>query len=210
MPLKKGHSREVISQNIREMIASGHPAKQAIAAALANSRKSKKMAEGGMVEHESLEHKMDSDPEQDLGFGSIDSAHDAGRAGEPVYPVGMDPDGLSQNVMDEQALARAIQAAGHRANDNSHDFNPDDSVAGSKMAHGGLVEDHANNMVGSKPDLDFIDDGTGEPMSSMPMKPADVAHAPASAGMTMALSEEAKRALAMKKAKRSYGKYDPK
>lgn len=40
MPLKKGSSRKVISQNIEEMMASGHPQKQAIAAALNNARKS--------------------------------------------------------------------------------------------------------------------------------------------------------------------------
>jgi len=34
MPLKKGKSKKTISSNIREMIASGHPRKQAIAASL--------------------------------------------------------------------------------------------------------------------------------------------------------------------------------
>ena len=40
MPLKKGTSRETISKNIKEMEASGHPAKQAIAASLNQARKS--------------------------------------------------------------------------------------------------------------------------------------------------------------------------
>lgn len=39
MPLKKGSSQATISYNIREMIASGHPRKQAIAAALRNAGK---------------------------------------------------------------------------------------------------------------------------------------------------------------------------
>lgn len=42
MPLMKGSSKEVMSENIREMVKSGHPQKQAIAAAYAMQRKSKK------------------------------------------------------------------------------------------------------------------------------------------------------------------------
>lgn len=40
MPLKKGKSREIIGENISEMIAAGHPRKQAIAASLNAARKS--------------------------------------------------------------------------------------------------------------------------------------------------------------------------
>lgn len=40
MPLHKGKSKKTISQNIKEMRASGHPQKQAVAAALAHARKS--------------------------------------------------------------------------------------------------------------------------------------------------------------------------
>lgn len=39
-PLKKGRSRKVISENISEMVHSGHERKQAIAAALNQARKS--------------------------------------------------------------------------------------------------------------------------------------------------------------------------
>lgn len=42
MPLKKGSSRKTISANIAEMIRSGHPRDQAIAAAYANARKGKR------------------------------------------------------------------------------------------------------------------------------------------------------------------------
>ncbi len=40
MPLHKGKSKKVIGENIREMEESGHPKKQAIAAALSTARKS--------------------------------------------------------------------------------------------------------------------------------------------------------------------------
>ncbi len=49
MPLKKGHSKEVVHSNIQEMMRAGHPQRQAIAAALSSARKSKRMATGGLV-----------------------------------------------------------------------------------------------------------------------------------------------------------------
>lgn len=40
MPLSKGRSKKIISKNISEMMAAGHPQKQAVAASLNEARKS--------------------------------------------------------------------------------------------------------------------------------------------------------------------------
>ncbi len=40
MPLKSGKSKKIVSENISEMIKSGHPKKQAIAASLNEARTS--------------------------------------------------------------------------------------------------------------------------------------------------------------------------
>ena len=40
MPLEKGKSKETIGKNIKEMEESGHPKKQAVAAALNEARES--------------------------------------------------------------------------------------------------------------------------------------------------------------------------
>lgn len=42
MPLKSGKSKKVVSSNIKEMINSGYPQKQAIAVSLNKAGKSKK------------------------------------------------------------------------------------------------------------------------------------------------------------------------
>lgn len=46
MPLKGGKSRKVVAENIREMMGSGHPQKQAVAAAMRKAGRSKKRKSG--------------------------------------------------------------------------------------------------------------------------------------------------------------------
>ena len=63
MPLKSGCSKEVIQENIREMIKAGHPLNQSIAASYQNARKCSAVDEETEVEQES--HKRDLKEEPD-------------------------------------------------------------------------------------------------------------------------------------------------
>jgi hypothetical protein len=42
MPLRKGKSKKAVSENVRELVHSGRPQKQAVAIALKEKRKSKR------------------------------------------------------------------------------------------------------------------------------------------------------------------------
>lgn len=67
MPLKEGSSKEVIQENIREMIASGHDPKQAMAAAYSNARKSSGVdAEETEAEHESHKRDLKEEPDSSI------------------------------------------------------------------------------------------------------------------------------------------------
>jgi hypothetical protein len=57
MPLHKGTSRKVVGENIREMQESGHPHRQAVAAALSEARKSgAHISSKGKTMHKKKEH----------------------------------------------------------------------------------------------------------------------------------------------------------
>ncbi len=54
MPLSSGSSREVISRNISEMVHSGYPQRQAVAASLSNARRHPRKAGGGGILHRDM------------------------------------------------------------------------------------------------------------------------------------------------------------
>ena len=58
MPLKRGKSQAVISKNIREMVAAGHPKAQAIAAAMRMAGKSMPQKPKETVKEDKVEAKF--------------------------------------------------------------------------------------------------------------------------------------------------------
>lgn len=152
------------------------------------------MAEGGMVEDDS------------------EGSTEDGMSGEAVFPKGDKELGLSENVQAAQMLAKGLQERKIKANNNTNSYDAYPSMGGGQeMSQSGLTEemDH-DGPDGTEPALDWIDDGTEEPMSSMPGKPAALEHSvidgvPGGPG----LSKEAREALAMKKKSRKYGAFDP-
>ncbi len=56
MPLEPGKSRATIEQNIREMVNAGHPANQAVAAALHTAHYKRRAHHGGKSYHDYGRH----------------------------------------------------------------------------------------------------------------------------------------------------------
>ena len=175
MPLKHGHSPEVVHSNIKEMVAAGHPVKQAVAAALAMKRKSKKMAEGGMV-----------DPDDDMDLGT-DNAEGAQRSLAEIQEAGRSlPQDIASPEMEMHSdhLAKALYK-------QSQDM---DKLS---FAEGGLVEGMEDELNGNEPSMAMPGE-TDEPMSAEPVHPAPPEHA------AVSLSEAQKAAIMERKRKRKF------
>lgn len=181
MPLKKGHSPEIVSSNIKELISSGRKPKQAVAIALANKRKYQKMAEGGMAR---MDLDDDSDVDSDLDENAERSIDDIAQMGkfqenEVASPMAQDR---------EEALAKALWSK-----------QEEDEPEGYAM--GGLVEDELEDdeSVGNMPSED-MSSSAEEPMGDEPAKPEDKMRLPSGAGLT----DEMKQAIMEKRKRRRF------
>lgn len=176
MPLKMGTSPETVSMNVKELMKSGRPQKQAVAIAMAHKRKSaKRMAEGGMV---------DADDDMDAGTNNSEQAL---RSLSEIQEQGdMNPADITnpERQMQQDHLAKAL-------------FDKAQKSEVLEFAEGGLVQGMNDGLNGNEPDLD-LDAGSEEPMADEPSKPAAVEHAMAG------LSDAAKMALMEKKKKRKF------
>lgn len=217
MPMIKGHSKEVVQKNIKEMIASGHDPKQAVAASMSMARKSKKMAEGGMVDWD--------DDQDDVTNNSEDAQRSLGEIQAQGRSLPQDVENPEME-MHQDMLAKALFKKSQDRDSNPYaqggmvDNDVMDEHRMLTMADGGLVEGTPgvemedgmpeemsgkmgfqeggmDTMVGNKPTAKF-DAMTGEPLSSMPMKPE------AMDNNFSGLSDKAKEALMMRKKKRMY------
>jgi hypothetical protein len=195
MPLKKGHSAEIVSHNIKEMVKAGHPQKQAIAAAMAMKRKSMKMAKGGMVSHD-YDEEAGSDWDQDAVRG-LEELNELGKEQEAAIES-------PEHHEAEKMFAKKLW----EKSEEEHMGMAHGGMLKHKMAHGGLVEPEHAEEEESKPELGWIDDGSEEPMEVE--EHAMGAHGPdehkieESVPPSMGLSEEAKKAIDERKKKRRF------
>lgn len=207
MPLMPGHSKEVVGHNIKEMIKAGHPKKQAIAASLANARKHKKMADGGMVDDSGTDsgaiQSISYDNKPDKGHGAIifkaeggmvakegdydlDEEHERG-----IYDLMKQGDQPPVANPEEEDMEKHLAMMLHKyAEDREY------------MAMGGYVEPDSGDET-----PEVFHDGTEEPMNDEPAKAANDGHAVIEGVPEVSpspLSEEAKKALALKKKMRRF------
>lgn len=102
MPLIKGHSQKVVSSNVRELMNSGRPQKQAVAISLAKARKYKKMSAGGMAQYDAHERHFDESEDQGRPFARGGMVQDVVHGGMEDMPG--EKMGKSDGDEDEEAL----------------------------------------------------------------------------------------------------------
>lgn len=121
MPLTSGPSKATISHNIREMIASGHPQNQAVAASLHNADKGKHMNK--KVRHIRMEP-------ADNGGWSVDTEHER------------DPKASKEMMYDYDSNREHTV---HSTNEDAINH-----IRGKMEAHGGKKKDKGNNHLAKK------------------------------------------------------------
>ena len=208
MPLIKGHSPEVVSKNIKELMKSGRKQKQAIAIALAEKRKSKKMADGGLVTPPPPPPPSDA---VDKFVNSFKKATHYAHGGEVEYEsdfeeprdlnelrmdAGQNPAEVAnpEELMEEKGFADALRRMAMKA------------PSPENYAMGGLVEagpEEDERLHGNQPE-GMVDDGTEEPMSDEPKKPDGLEHRIMGDPSGPGLSREAMEAIKRKRMGRRY------
>lgn len=104
MPLKTGRSRKVISENIREMVAAGHPRDQSVAAALRNAhvkRKDSAMKHAAYGHEDGMAGEKGMSPRKAMASGMTKGAADFGASsfGEMNDGTGQHPDHAAHTGM---------------------------------------------------------------------------------------------------------------
>jgi hypothetical protein len=195
MPLMKGHSKEVVGSNIREMMKSGRPRNQAIAASLSSARKYKKMADGGMVE---------GYEEDDNDMPEVPMYADGGMVAGSMKEK--DPEDYNRSITELQMEARSYP--NEVANPETHARDSAFAEALRKKAQMEMGAEGANFAMGgeveSMPDEDDIHGATADSYSTMPGKEQGVEDKMERMPSGPGLSEEAKQAIMERKARRRY------
>lgn len=97
MSLKHGHSKDIISHNIRELRKAGHPVHQSIAMAIHKAHKMKKFAKGGEVlsPDKELFHEMQYEHEETgEGLTMEPPRHRQVQSGGPILSDARDRDDM--------------------------------------------------------------------------------------------------------------------
>jgi len=98
MPLKSGSSRKTISHNIHEMVASGHPQNQAVAASLNKANYAEGGMAGDMDDDRMLMHGMMHEHMNAVHERDAEKAHDTLKAMVQHMVMEMDEDEGDEDV----------------------------------------------------------------------------------------------------------------